>query len=65
MARGEEEVCLSMLGRSYTVDLTAMQQHNDHTGTARAVQRVAPAPAADAAPAAAAPAPGERCLLAY
>ncbi|XP_053601004.1 E3 ubiquitin-protein ligase TRIP12 isoform X2 [Plodia interpunctella] len=41
-AAGEEEVCLSTLGRSYTVDLTAMQQLNDHTGTARPVQRVAP-----------------------
>ncbi|XP_026324123.1 E3 ubiquitin-protein ligase TRIP12 isoform X4 [Hyposmocoma kahamanoa] len=43
-AAGEEEVCLTTLGRSYTVDLTAMQQLNDHTGTARPVQRVAPAP---------------------
>ncbi|KAI5642254.1 WWE domain-containing protein [Phthorimaea operculella] len=42
---GEEEVCLTTLGRSYTVDLAAMQQLNDHTGTARPVQRVAPAPA--------------------
>ncbi|XP_041974550.1 E3 ubiquitin-protein ligase TRIP12 [Aricia agestis] len=42
-AAGEEEVCLSTLGRSYTVDLTAMQQLNDHTGTARAVQRLPPA----------------------
>ncbi|XP_072935782.1 E3 ubiquitin-protein ligase TRIP12 isoform X2 [Epargyreus clarus] len=48
-AAGEEEVCLTTLGRSYTVDLTAMQQLNDHTGTTRPVQRVAPA-AADAAP---------------
>lgn len=56
MSSGEEEVCLTTLGRSYTVDLTAMQQLNDHTGTARPVQRVAPAPpAADAAAAAAAP----------
>ncbi|KAL0895540.1 hypothetical protein ABMA27_011643 [Loxostege sticticalis] len=39
---GEEEVCLTTLGRSYTVDLTAMQQLNDHTGTARPVQRVPP-----------------------
>lgn len=44
-AAGEEEVCLTTLGRSYTVDLTAMQQLNDHTGTARSVQRLAPAPA--------------------
>ncbi|CAG9576011.1 unnamed protein product [Danaus chrysippus] len=43
-AAGEEEVCLSALGRSYTVDLTAMQQLNDHTGTARPVQRLAPGP---------------------
>ncbi|CAB3231314.1 unnamed protein product [Arctia plantaginis] len=43
-AAGEEEICLTTLGRSYTVDLTAMQQLNDHTGTARPVQRVAPAP---------------------
>ncbi|XP_045486330.1 E3 ubiquitin-protein ligase TRIP12 isoform X3 [Pieris rapae] len=40
---GEEEVCLATLGRSYTVDLTAMQQLNDHTGTARPVQRLPPA----------------------
>lgn len=48
---GEEEVCLTTLGRSYTVDLTTMQQLNDHTGTARPVQRVAPAPAPTPAPA--------------
>ncbi|XP_063373487.1 E3 ubiquitin-protein ligase TRIP12 isoform X3 [Cydia amplana] len=56
---GEEEVCLTTLGRSYTVDLTAMQQLNDHTGTARPVQRVAPAPAQpdQANPANAAPDP--------
>uniref|UniRef100_A0A2A4JZB4 E3 ubiquitin-protein ligase n=1 Tax=Heliothis virescens TaxID=7102 RepID=A0A2A4JZB4_HELVI len=59
-AAGEEEVCLTTLGRSYTVDLTAMQQLNDHTGTARPVQRVAPAPAE---PAAAAPAPDPRVAL--
>ncbi|XP_039765934.1 E3 ubiquitin-protein ligase TRIP12 isoform X2 [Pararge aegeria] len=47
-AAAEEEVCLNTLGRSYTVDLTAMQQLNEHTGTARPVQRVAPsAPVAD------------------
>ncbi|CAH2068887.1 unnamed protein product, partial [Iphiclides podalirius] len=54
---GEEEVCLTTLGRSYTVDLTAMQQLNDHTGTARPVQRVAPAPHAADAAASAAPDP--------
>ncbi|XP_013193092.2 E3 ubiquitin-protein ligase TRIP12 isoform X1 [Amyelois transitella] len=60
-AAGEEEVCLSTLGRSYTVDLTAMQQLNDHTGTARPVQRVAPAPTpSDAQPAAAAAHPDPR-----
>ncbi|XP_063890837.1 E3 ubiquitin-protein ligase TRIP12 isoform X2 [Helicoverpa armigera] len=59
-AAGEEEVCLTTLGRSYTVDLTAMQQLNDHTGTARPVQRVAPAPAE---PAAAPPAPDPRIAL--
>ncbi|KAL4705000.1 hypothetical protein ACJJTC_009788 [Scirpophaga incertulas] len=47
---GEEEVCLSTLGRSYTVDLASMQQLNDHTGTARPVQRVPPPCRADAAP---------------
>ena len=57
---GEEEVCLTTLGRSYTVDLTAMQQLNDHTGTARPVQRVAPAPAPSDQPASShAPAPGQ------
>ncbi|XP_068628834.1 E3 ubiquitin-protein ligase TRIP12 [Battus philenor] len=54
---GEEEVCLTTLGRSYTVDLTAMQQLNDHTGTARPVQRVAPAPLSTDASAASAPDP--------
>ncbi|CAK1548387.1 unnamed protein product [Leptosia nina] len=43
---GEEEVCLATLGRSYTVDLTTMQQLNDHTGTARPVQRLPPPTAA-------------------
>lgn len=56
-AAGEEEVCLSTLGRSYTVDLTAMQQLNEHTGTARPVQRLAPPHAPHAAAAAAAPDP--------
>ncbi|XP_059049375.1 E3 ubiquitin-protein ligase TRIP12 [Achroia grisella] len=72
VAAGEEEVCLSTLGRSYTVDLTAMQQLNDHTGTARPVQRLAPAPAAApaaaahdhaAAPPAPAPAPDPRIAM--
>lgn len=62
-AAGEEEVCLSTLGRSYTVDLTAMQQLNDHTGTARPVQRVAPAPPQADANAANAAAPGEQLHL--
>ncbi|XP_063829327.1 E3 ubiquitin-protein ligase TRIP12 [Ostrinia nubilalis] len=56
-AAGEEEVCLTTLGRSYTVDLTAMQQLNDHTGTARPVQR-APPPARADQPAPHAPAHG-------
>ncbi|XP_050553477.1 E3 ubiquitin-protein ligase TRIP12 isoform X4 [Spodoptera frugiperda] len=63
-AAGEEEVCLTTLGRSYTVDLTAMQQLNDHTGTARPVQRVAPAPAPADLPAAShAPAPDPRIAM--
>ena len=36
---GEEEVSLSTLGRVYTVDLSAMRQVNEQTGTARPVQR--------------------------
>ncbi|XP_049887493.1 E3 ubiquitin-protein ligase TRIP12 isoform X2 [Pectinophora gossypiella] len=63
-AAGEEEVCLTTLGRSYTVDLTAMQQLNDHTGTARPVQRVAPAPhAADQASSTSAAAPDPRIAM--
>ncbi|CAH0722778.1 unnamed protein product, partial [Brenthis ino] len=62
-AAGEEEVCLSTLGRSYTVDLTAMQQLNDHTGTARPVQRVAPAPGPADAAAAAASQPDPRIAM--
>ncbi|XP_052747423.1 E3 ubiquitin-protein ligase TRIP12 [Bicyclus anynana] len=59
----EEEVCLSTLGRSYTVDLTAMQQLNDHTGTARPVQRVAPTPPATDSGAANAAAPDPRIAM--
>ncbi|XP_070537941.1 E3 ubiquitin-protein ligase TRIP12-like isoform X2 [Ptychodera flava] len=36
---GEDEVCLSTMGRAYTLDFNAMQQINEDTGTARAVQR--------------------------
>ncbi|XP_006820136.1 E3 ubiquitin-protein ligase TRIP12-like [Saccoglossus kowalevskii] len=36
---GEDEVCLSTLGRAYTIDFNAMQQINEDTGTARPVQR--------------------------
>ncbi|XP_038209135.1 E3 ubiquitin-protein ligase TRIP12 isoform X3 [Zerene cesonia] len=62
-AAGEEEVCLATLGRSYTVDLTAMQQLNDHTGTARPVQRLPPASAPGAAAAADAHAPDPRIAM--
>lgn len=48
LVAGDEEICFNSLGRAYTVDLTAMQQLNDHTGTARAVQRLAPPPQAAA-----------------
>ncbi|XP_028164507.1 E3 ubiquitin-protein ligase TRIP12 isoform X3 [Ostrinia furnacalis] len=61
-AAGEEEVCLTTLGRSYTVDLTAMQQLNDHTGTARPVQR-APPPARADQPAPHAPAHDPRIAM--
>ncbi|XP_077987999.1 E3 ubiquitin-protein ligase TRIP12-like isoform X2 [Glandiceps talaboti] len=36
---GEDEVCLSTVGRAYTLEFNAMQQINEDTGTARAVQR--------------------------
>ena len=36
---GEDEICLSAMGRSYTVDFNSMQQINEDTGTARPVQR--------------------------
>ena len=35
---GEEELSLS-LGRVYTIDFNSMQQINEDTGTARAIQR--------------------------
>ncbi|XP_022824637.1 E3 ubiquitin-protein ligase TRIP12 isoform X2 [Spodoptera litura] len=54
---GEEEVCLTTLGRSYTVDISTMQQLNDHTGTARLVQRLAPHPLPSDVPPFARPAP--------
>ncbi|CAH1643332.1 unnamed protein product [Spodoptera littoralis] len=62
---GEEEVCLTTLGRSYTVDLTAMQQLNDHTGTARPVQRMAPHPLPSDLPGSSshAPAPDPRIAM--
>ncbi|CAH0747219.1 unnamed protein product [Diatraea saccharalis] len=63
VAAGEEEVCLTTLGRSYTVDLAAMQQLNDHTGTARPVQRVPPPSRSDAPPAPSAPAPDPRIAM--
>ncbi|XP_029111262.1 E3 ubiquitin-protein ligase TRIP12 isoform X2 [Scleropages formosus] len=36
---GEDEISLSTLGRVYTIDFNAMQQINEDTGTARAIQR--------------------------
>jgi E3 ubiquitin-protein ligase TRIP12 len=36
---GEDEISLSMQGRTYTVDFLGMQQINEDTGTARTVQR--------------------------
>ena len=38
---GEDEVSLSTMGRTYTLDFNAMQQINEDTGTARPVQRKA------------------------
>ncbi|XP_052218873.1 E3 ubiquitin-protein ligase TRIP12-like isoform X2 [Dreissena polymorpha] len=38
---GEDEVSLSTFGRAYTIDFYSMQQINEDTGTARAVQRKA------------------------
>lgn len=35
----EEEVCLSTMGRTYTIDFTSMQQINEDSGTTRPVQR--------------------------
>ncbi|XP_038050611.1 E3 ubiquitin-protein ligase TRIP12-like isoform X2 [Patiria miniata] len=48
---GEDEVCLSTMGRTYTIDFNAMQQINEDTGTARPVQRQ-PNPACSASSAA-------------
>lgn len=36
---GEDEVSLNTMGRSYTIDFNTLQQINEDTGTARAVQR--------------------------
>lgn len=36
---GEDEVSLSTMGRSYTIDFNSLQQINEDTGTARPVQR--------------------------
>ncbi|XP_064639626.1 E3 ubiquitin-protein ligase TRIP12-like isoform X2 [Lineus longissimus] len=36
---GEDEVCLSTMGRTYTIDFNSMQQINEDTGKARPVQR--------------------------
>lgn len=37
---GEDEISLSTMGKTYTIDFNLMQQINDDTGTARPVQRV-------------------------
>ncbi|XP_066594446.1 E3 ubiquitin-protein ligase TRIP12 isoform X2 [Prorops nasuta] len=36
---GEDEICLSSLGRTYTIDLTVMKQINEDIGTARSIFR--------------------------
>lgn len=36
---GEDEMSLSTMGRTYTVDFHSMQQINEDSGTARPVQR--------------------------
>ncbi|CAH1781422.1 unnamed protein product [Owenia fusiformis] len=36
---GEDEACLSTMGRTYTIDFHSMQQINEDSGTARPVQR--------------------------
>lgn len=38
---GDDDVSLSTMGRTYTLDFNAMQQINEDTGTARPVQRKA------------------------
>ena len=38
---GEEEVGLTTMGRTYTIDLNTMQQINEDSGMAGAVQRIA------------------------
>lgn len=36
---GEDEICLSSLGRTYTIDLTMMKQINEDGGMARSIFR--------------------------
>ena len=36
---GEDEICLSTLGRTYTIDLTVMKQINEDIGMARNIFR--------------------------
>ncbi|KAF7989932.1 hypothetical protein HCN44_008606 [Aphidius gifuensis] len=36
---GEDEICLSTLGRTYTIDLTMMKQINEDMGMARSIYR--------------------------
>ncbi|XP_048588238.1 E3 ubiquitin-protein ligase TRIP12 isoform X2 [Nematostella vectensis] len=38
---GEDELSLSTMGRSYTIDFNALQQINEDTGTTRPIQRCA------------------------
>ncbi len=40
----EDEVSLSTMGRTYTIDFHSMQQINEDSGTARPVQRKAATP---------------------
>jgi len=36
---GEDEICLTSLGRTYTIDLTVMKQINEDIGMARSIFR--------------------------
>lgn len=54
---GEDEISLTMLGRTYTLDLHSMQQINEDTGTTRPVQRRLSPPTLCSSPVAVANAP--------